>query len=117
MKMFLLVAVAVIALMDIAYAETPLERCVTVGSVNVNTLPLPANKMWHQADVLGKTFRQADAIWFKLPNGTDIDLYVSYVDPQGAEWDWASATNIPGYGDAIVSGWVKHSSLKCPRED
>jgi hypothetical protein len=62
MKKFLLAAVAVGTLMGAANAETPQARCVTVGSVNVNTLPLAADKMWHQADVLGKTLRQASAI-------------------------------------------------------
>jgi hypothetical protein len=114
-KAFPLVAVAVIALMDTAHAETPFERCVTNAVVNVTTLPMATDKMWHQLHGAGgKTLLSSTGIWFKLPNGSPIDLYVSYVDPQGVEWDWGSG-NAPGYGDAIVTGWVKHSSLKCPR--
>jgi hypothetical protein len=108
----LLAAAAVVALMGTANAETPQLRCVTVGVVNVNTLPMAADKVWHQANILGKTFRQADAIWFKLPNGSHIDVFVSYRDPQGIEWDWSSG-NAPGYGDTIITGWVKRSQLKC----
>jgi hypothetical protein len=44
MKKFLLVAVAVIALMGIAHAETPFARCVTNGVVNVTTLPMATDK-------------------------------------------------------------------------
>lgn len=45
MKKFLLVAVAVIALMGIAHAETPFEHCVTNGVVNVTTLPMATDKI------------------------------------------------------------------------
>ena len=112
MKKCLLAAAAVVALMGTAEAETAQLRCVTVGVVNVNTLPMAADKMWHQADIRGKTLHQADAIWFELPNGSHINVFVSYVDPQGVEWNWGSG-NAPGYGDAIITGWAKRSQLKC----
>lgn len=88
MKRFLLAAVAVIALIGVAHAETPFERCVTKGVVNVTTLPMATDKMWHQLPGAGgKTLPSSTGIWFKLPNGTAIDLYVGYVDKDGVEWD------------------------------
>ena len=69
MKKGLFAAAAVVALMGTADAETPQLRCVTVGVVNVNTLPMAADKMWHQADIRSKTLRQADAIWLTYPTG------------------------------------------------
>jgi hypothetical protein len=116
MKKLLLSAVAAIALMGFAHAETPFERCVTKGVVNVTTLPMATDKMWHQLPGAGgKTMPSSTGIWFKLPNGADVDLYVGCVDKDSTEWDWASATTGSQPDEAIVTGWVKHSSLKCPR--
>lgn len=114
MKRSWFAALVGIALSGVAEAETPQLRCVTVGVVNVNTLPMATDKMWHQAEIRGKTLHQAGAIWSKLPNGSHINVFVSYIDPQGVEWDWGSGS-APGYGDAIITGWMKRSSLKCPR--
>lgn len=95
-------------LTDFAHAETPQLRCFTNGTINVNTLPIATDKLWHQADALGKTYKQASAIWDQLPPGTFVGVYVSYVE-RGVEWDWISGA----IGDATISGWVRRSQLKC----
>ena len=103
-----IVICALVATASIAKAETPQQRCYTVGTVDVNSLPLPADKWWHQADVRGITYKQAAAIWFQLPPGTAVGVYISHVAHDG-EWDWISAQ----VNGAIVSGWTKHSRLRC----
>jgi hypothetical protein len=114
LKKYFLDTALVFALMGIAHAETPFVRCVTTAVVSVATLPMAADKMWHELPGAGgKTLRSSTGIWFKLPKGTDVDLFVGYVDRDGVEWAWASGT--VGPNDAIVSGWVRRSSLKCPQ--
>jgi hypothetical protein len=101
-----LVTLVISVLMNTANAETPSERCMTNGVVNVTTLPVNTDKMWHQSNA-------PRVIWFKLPKGVHIDPFASYHDKAGIEWAWGSAGDIPEYGDAIVTGWIKHSSVKC----
>ncbi|MGV7212511.1 hypothetical protein [Bradyrhizobium sp. UFLA05-112] len=102
MKKCLYAPIIVILSVGAAGAETASERCETTGVANVTTLPVNADKMWHQSDAPG-------VIWFKLPKGTHIDLFASYTDKQSVRWAWGSAE----YNSVIVSGWVKHSSLNC----
>jgi hypothetical protein len=111
----MMAALALLAMGTVARAETPFAHCVASGVVNVTTLPMTPDKMSHQLPGAGgKTLSSSAGTWFKLPDGTAIDLYVGYVDKARVEWDWGSAV-AADHDNAIVTGWVKRSSLKCPR--
>lgn len=105
-----LFAAATIGILSTSFAraETPQLRCYTNGTINVNTLPIATDNFWHQADVMGATYKQASAIWSQLPAGTYVGVYVSYVE-RGVEWDWISGA----INGATISGWVRRSQLKC----
>src|SRR5882757_3697978 len=122
----IILVLALLATSGATMAETPNERCVTNGMVNVTTLPLATDKMWHQASSPSLDHILHSAIWFKLPKGIHIDLFAAYIDKAGVEWAWGSAiikflegddVAKDAHGDenggTIVSGWVRHSSLKC----